>query len=67
MVKVALWQAVLCTIFVLALPTYFPDLYWEAYLVAYVVLLLLWAAVISDLRRRWRSFLQRYFPREERR
>lgn len=63
--KVPIWQVVLYTVFVLALPTYLPDLYWGAYLAAYVVLFGLWALTLSDLRRRWRSFLRRYTPEQK--
>ncbi|MDG7007729.1 MAG: hypothetical protein JRN06_05755 [Nitrososphaerota archaeon] len=65
MAKIALWQVIFCTVFVLALPTYLPDLSWAVYLVACLALFGLWAAVIYDLKRRWRSILQRYFHKEE--
>lgn len=52
----------LYTSFVFALDTYAPDLAWQAFLAAYVVLLLLWVAAIRDLRKRWRAFMQRHFP-----
>jgi len=60
--RVTLWEAVLYTSFVFALDTYAPDLAWQAFLAAYVVLLLLWVAAIRDLRKRWRAFMQRHFP-----
>ena len=63
MAKIALWQVVFCTVLVLALPTYLPDLSWWAYVPAYLLLIGLWVLAISDLRRRWRSFLQRHFPK----
>ncbi len=60
--KVAVWQVAFFTIFVLALPTYFPDLSWQAYAILYAVLVGLWAVAIWDLRRWWRDFSQRHFP-----
>ena len=60
--KVALWQAVFYTIFVLALPTYLPNLSWEAYMAVYLVMFGLWSAALWELRKRWRAFMQRHFP-----
>ncbi len=65
MAKIAVWQVAFYTVFVFALPTYLHDIPWEAYLVAYIVMLALWVVAVSELKRWWRSFSRRYFHSAE--